>query len=338
MNLFDVTVIVPTHGRATKLTRCLSSLTRQKLPPGVRLECIVAIDGGVESRFEQPRELPAETLVLQLPRIGAAAARNAALRKSRGRIVIFTNDDTYAHCDWVKEHLAAHEIIGRPGMVLGETRWMDWPDANVMDGLVRDTSMIFFYDRLESGRSYGFRQFWTCNASAPRDMIDAVGGFEERLRPYLFEDIELAFRIEQSTGCGVYYHSAAANVHDHRVTWADYCHREACLGRMAGRLGAVNPACFESLYGCRDVRALVATYREWLQLDVGDHDAIRQFMEAWAERPLSSVEDWPNTCELLYRAHLPLKRRMFRAAFVDASHSADDSHWQERIAMQTVSI
>lgn len=334
---FDVTVIVPTHGRAAKLARCLSSIARQNIPPGVRIECVVAIDGGDASELERPRELPPETRLLRLPRIGASAARNAALRESRGRILIFTNDDTYAQCNWVREHLAAHAIIGEPGMVVGETRWMGWPDASVMDGLVRDTSMIFFYDRLESGQSYGFRQFWTCNASAPRAVIDAVGGFEERLRPYLFEDIELAYRIEQFTGRGVYYHSAAANVHDHRMTWADYCHREACLGRMAARLGAINPSCFESLYGWRDVKALGAAYREWLKFDTGDHDATGRLMKAWTERPLSSVENWPTICELLYRAHLPLKRRMFRAAFVEALDSENDSHWQERIAMQTFS-
>ncbi len=325
----SVSIILPTHGRPTKLARCLSALARQDVPDGVDVELIIAIDGGEGVEPDMPRETPTYTRYLRLPRVGAAAARNAAVDIARGELLLFINDDTYPHRNWIREHLRGQQLRDRPGMVLGETRWMTWPDATVLDGLLRDTSMIFFYDRMTPGAFHGFRHFWTCNASAPTEDVRRVGGFEARLRPVFFEDCELAFRLERGEGGprgeatgGVYYHPAAVNVHDHRLTWDDYRHRESALGRMAHRLSIVNPACFEAIFGRSDIAVYVESCRHWLSLDVRDHAAAETELSRLLAMPLSSAADWPRLRAALYAMHLPVKRRYFREGFVAAADQA----------------
>lgn len=315
-----VSIIIPTCGRPRKLWNCLRALRHQSLPEGVEQEIIVAVDGGWdESDAGSIRDGNPECRFLELPRVGAAAARNAAIAAATGSLLIFSNDDTYPGPDWVREHLVAQAARREPGMVIGETRWIEWPDMTVLDGLLRDTSMVFFYDRMKSGESYGFRHFWTCNASAPREMVVGVGGFEESLRPVFYEDCELAFRIEKTFGSGVYFHSAAVNVHDHRLSWSDYLQRESALGRMAIVLASVNPDCFEAIFGRRDVNVMALEYHEWLNHDRGDHEAVDRLMRSVCEGPLTESCDWREYCDVLYRTHLPLKRRIFRESFVRAA-------------------
>lgn len=329
----DVSVIIPTHGRPDKLRRCLDALARQKLATDVTVETIVAIDGGDETDAYQSLEPGSPARFLSLPRRGIAAARNAAIEAAEGDLLLMTNDDCYPDPDWVTEHLRAQRLRRTPGMVLGRTRWRAWRDPTVFDALIRDTSMVFFFDRMHAGRVYAFRHFWTCNASVPTWMAREVGGFDVRLRPYGYEDLEFAFRIERAGFPGVLYHFAAENEHDHRLTWRDYRNREACLGRMAACLAEMNLDCFEQMYGDRDPRRMREAFSRWLALDEGDHRSADEEMTRWAERPLAKVSDWPALRDLLYRLHLPVKRRCFRQAFVDHFDLRDDAHWPERLAL-----
>lgn len=328
-----VSVIIATCGRPKTLGRCLRALGEQNLPDGIDLRIIVAIDGGDASGDYRRLDPPPGTEFLDLPRIGIGAARNAALRRVTGDFVLTTNDDTYPEPNWVAEHIKAQAARPTPGLVMGLTRWQEWSDPTVFDALVRDTSMVFFFNTMHAGRMYGFRHFWTCNASAPTALLRSIGGFDERLRPYGYEDLEFAFRAEQHGPRGVYYHPAAVNIHDHRLKWRDYCRREACLGRMAACLWEVNPACFEAMYHRRDAETMRREFVDWLALDRGDHAAIVAAMRQWAERPLCSVPNWDDVREMLYRLHVPVKRRCFRAGFVGCFDLRQDRHWQTRLAM-----
>ncbi len=152
------TVIIPTHGRPEKLALCLDCLATQSLPDGRTIEIVVAIDGD-ESGVYEPLGGPENVRLLHLPRRGIAAARNAAIEAARGDVLLFTNDDTYPAHDWASVHLAAQSSGPGGGMVVGRTNWQVWPDTTVFDGLVRDTSMSYFYDQMRAEETYGYRHF-----------------------------------------------------------------------------------------------------------------------------------------------------------------------------------
>lgn len=328
-----VSIVIATCGRPTVLGKCLRALGRQRVPAGVEMEILVAIDGGAQSDEYASLDAPEATRFLFLPRQGMGACRNAAIAEADGSLLIVTNDDTYPEPTWVAEHLTAQQLRHEPGLVVGLTQWRPWPDPTVFDALVRDTSMVFFFHQMQAGRTYGFRHAWGCNTSLPMSIARAVGGYEERLRPYGYEDLEFAFRVEQHGCPGVLYHPAALNLHDHRITWGDYCRREASLGRMAACLADLNPDCFEAIFHNRDAQALRGDYEKWLLLDQGDHQAAAEEMARWAARPLAEIEDWPRMRDVLYQLHLPVKRRCFREGFVSGSDLCADDQWLERISL-----
>lgn len=349
-------VIIPTHGRPEKLQRCLAALSCQRLAAGDSLEIVVAEDGATtrseqvgadgaavdrlplpDGRSDEERggaeaHGPAVSW-LKLPRVGIAGARNAALRAAAGDLLLFINDDCYPDPDWARHHIAAHAAGGDTGMVVGRTDWMDWPSPTVFDALLRETSMIFFYDRMQDGACYGFRHFWTCNASVPARVAKAVGGFDERLRPYGFEDIEFAFRIERAGHGGVRYVESARNVHDHRVGWRDYLNRESCLGRMAACLSEVNPDCFGALYGDEGPDAMRAEFEAWLAMDAVDHDRVAAAIASAVAAPLRNDASWPALRDALEAAHRPIKRRHFRQGFVGGFDIRHDGAWRARLAL-----
>ena len=329
----DVSVIIPTCGRPTKLQNCLAALAQQRLPANVAFETVVAVDGANAADDYAAHDAPARTQFLPLSRCGIGAARNTAVAASAGELLIVTNDDTYAQPDWVAQHVAAHHERGRPGLVVGLTRFCEWPAPTVFDALARDTSLLFFYDQMEPKRTYGFRHAFGCNTSVPRTLFDRVGGYDERLRPYGYEDLELAYRVEQSGYPGVFYQASALNTHDHRMTWPDYCRRETCLGRMAACLAAVNPDCFEAIFRTRDAEALRDRFAAWLELDRGDHAAAAAEFESWADRPVAQIAAWPAMRTALLRLLQPVKRRCFREGFVSGFHLRFDASWGERLAL-----
>jgi glycosyltransferase involved in cell wall biosynthesis len=88
------------------------------------VEVVVTDDGGAEPArgvVDRYRGALAVTLVEQPP-AGRAAARNAAVARASGDVVIFTDDDRVLPPDFVEQHLAALPAAG--GAVIGWKRRM----------------------------------------------------------------------------------------------------------------------------------------------------------------------------------------------------------------------
>ncbi|MCB9854926.1 MAG: glycosyltransferase family 2 protein [Phycisphaerales bacterium] len=323
-------IIIPTHGRPAKLETCVDRLMRQRLRSDDSIEVIIAEDGALATGGTETVSRNGIVTRLKLPRVGVAAARNAAIEQSTGEYLLFLNDDCYPDADWAANHIAAQRRSDAPAMVVGRTDWAVWPEPTVFDGLVRDTSMVFFYHGMTHGERYGFRHFWTCNASIPTSIARDVGGFDERLRPYLYDDVEFAWRVDACEGGGVLYDERAVCVHDHRVTWSDYLERERCLGRMAACLAEVNPDCFSAIFGYEDPRRMRDDFEGWLSIDAIDQARIESKLAERAAALMPDIASWSAECELLYAMHLPVKRRHFRQGFVDGYELRGPELWQRR--------
>jgi len=307
-------VIIPTRNRWDKLQTCLEHFARQTERA---FEVIVADDGSDEPapRAIEGTDRPFGLTLLRPGRVGIGPAKNAAVTAARGELLIFTNDDTYPTPGFVAEHLAAAADAGdRRWMTLGATGWRAWPDATLFDALVAETGMIFFYDALEPGGLYDFRNAWNCNLSLPRSAFEAAGGFNERLGPFFFEDLELAWRMGR-TGWQVRYWPAAAATHDHRYTPQGYLDRERTLGAMAPHLWRANPECFEAVYRGPLDDAFVAYARRFL----ADHGRMAgrfaEHFRQWADWPAALLDRPPLSrtqwLDLFVHAHRVLKRVTF---------------------------
>ena len=180
-----VSVVVPTRGRPQLLNRCLASLVLQRFDRS-RYEIIIVDDGPSEETRDVVSRWSATTAdsgprVTYIPSMGPhgpAAARNHGWRAARAPIVAFTDDDTTPRVDWLKNGVRAfedgvHAVRGRIVMPLSGT-----PTDYELDAKNLETA-----------------EFVTANCFCRKQVLEDLGGFDERFRFAWREDSDLHFRL-----------------------------------------------------------------------------------------------------------------------------------------------
>lgn len=216
-----ISVVIPTCNRCEVLMRALHSLDMQE-SAGQPFEVIVADDGSTDgtaaalSKSASSFTVPLE--YVYQPRRGPAAARNAALRRAAGRIVMFLNDDCLAAPDLLARHRAAHGRSGESA-VLGRIVWS--PETKLRPEISRLVERRYFpYEQIPDRENVSFAYFITGNLSLPRERVLKAGGFDEDFREASCEDIELGYRLARS-GLPLRYEPAALAYHLHHLDFDD---------------------------------------------------------------------------------------------------------------------
>ncbi|MBN1345218.1 MAG: glycosyltransferase [Phycisphaerae bacterium] len=312
--------IIPTNRSREVIEPCLRAIARQQCDVG-ELEVLVVFNGVDEIPTWEPGTWPFELVVDRIDKANICAAKNVALDRARGEWVFFINDDVVIEPDFVTAHLAAHERLDRPAMVLGKMIWRTYPDETLFDRMVQTTSMVFFYDRMTPREWYGFRHAWNLNLSLRRRYLKTLR-FEDRLEPVNFDDLELAFRLERQFDLGVWYEPEAVCVHDHRYTLEGYLRREALLGRVSTLLWRYDPDCYRAIYGADLDEAYIEYCRRFLKTEGRFEDERIARLQALVSRPSREVATSDATLaelvQALYDGHVPLKRLAFRRGLLDA--------------------
>lgn len=331
----EVSVVIPTRGRPGKLGACVASLARQSLPVD-RYEVLVGLDGPDPASVEAATRVwdgPDDRLTIDVSaHSGPSAVRNRLLARAKGRTILFLNDDVVPSGTLVEVH--AHEQDeahrrGRPALVVGSSPWKRFSNERLFDRLIRETSMVFFYDRMDTPeglsqpmKDWGFRHAWSLNLSGPLDMILSAGGFTVFPQPfYGYEDIELAYRMAQKHAAPVFYRPAARVEHDHRMDPCEYLGREYTLGYESLTFARMRPACSLALFG-RDITGREEA--EYCRMHVERERTTMVRLKASLEQmglmspDILSGESGATLRRLLYEHHLPLKRWAWRAGLLDA--------------------
>ncbi len=173
-------MIIPTRARPDRLGACLRGLARQTAGPD-RGEVLVGFDGpdadGAGRARAAWRDAGGDEGALHLvecPREGYNAARNRLIAAARGRIMVSLNDDVVPEPALVEVHLREqHAAIdrGRAAIITGYSPWRRHPDNTLFDRLVRETSMVFFYDRMMVGDGSGQVAEWPAAAGERRGRV-----------------------------------------------------------------------------------------------------------------------------------------------------------------------
>lgn len=193
-------VIIPTHNRARTLTHALDALERQTLGRDA-FEVVVADDCSTDDtacvvEAHERRGLPV-CLVRLDDRVGAAAARNAAIRASRGELLAFIDSDIVVCPRFLEAHLDGHERRG-PSVITGPAM------------LVRSVEEI--PRRRFTVWDWSSAPFAGGNASVERRHAVAAGLFDESFAELGWEDIEFGLRLK-ALGLPTYFHREAAAYH-----------------------------------------------------------------------------------------------------------------------------
>ncbi|MEL7059504.1 MAG: glycosyltransferase [Acidobacteriota bacterium] len=246
--MLDASVLVPTHCRGAILDRVLDAWERQE-PTDLRFEVVVVDDGSAQSaptddtlaRLMARRTRRFALRVATQPNAGPAAARNRALRRARGDLVLITGDDIEPAPDLLAQHLRAHREMGhsspRPLAVVGLTRWPDKPPATAtMRHVDGPGAQQFSYAGFRDGASYDFRHLYTSNVSLPRGVLAGEPGpFAEIFPAAAFEDAELGHRLAYG-GLEIVYRAAAVAFHHHPYRADAFFRRQIRCGEMAALL------------------------------------------------------------------------------------------------------
>lgn len=121
----DLSVVICTHNRATKLTSVLEHLQALVAPGDTSWEIVVVDNGSTDNT---PAVIAAVAARAGVPvryvyegRPGSGAARNAGISESTGEIIAFTDDDIFPAVDWlttiVSEFRRDAELAGLGGRV-----------------------------------------------------------------------------------------------------------------------------------------------------------------------------------------------------------------------------
>ncbi len=217
----ELTVLICTYQRKETLLRCLASFENQTAAG--RYEIVVVNDGATDGTKEalDAWEPSAPLRIVHQENGGLAAARNAGLAVSRGKYVLFVNDDTIAAPENVEEHLLAHAKHGPGRAILGSFEQPREALDNALMRVLEETTMVFCYAALDPTVLHDWNRFWTCNVSVSLDDVRRVGGFDESFRHYGCEDTDLAYRLHTECGTRVVYVPTARAEHEHILTFDD---------------------------------------------------------------------------------------------------------------------
>jgi glycosyltransferase involved in cell wall biosynthesis len=337
----DLSVVIPTYQRPEKLRACIAGLARQSLPRD-RFEVLVGLDGPDTLSESIAHEAAAGAINLQViacPREGYNAVRNTLLKHARGRHLVSLNDDVLPAPSLLETHLReqqAAESRKQPAIITGYSPWKLHESDTLFDRLIRETSLIFFYDQMlsshsvpsclrasvPSDRDWGFRHCWGLNFSAPLAMVREVGGFTAIPLAYGYDDIEIAFRLQQRYRTPVLFRPEARAEHDHRYQPREVLEREFKLGEAAWHFAKVNPAFARALFN-RDITAPdeLAYSREFIQREQHAADRIEQSFLTLNTIPAATIAGphAPELITMLYQQCLLLKRHTWRRGLLSAS-------------------
>lgn len=203
----DISVVIPSHARRLRLRWLLNSLEEQTLDRS-RFEVIVVHDyDDGDTRNVLERHPLHQAGVLRHIRIQPgtgqpARQRNLGWRDARAPLIAFTDDDCRVDERWLESYLDA--AARNPGAIVqGVTRNEPYELETWAAPHVRTLDIPHPPNE--------FLQ--TCNILYPRELLESLGGFDEKFEAPVGEDTDLALRAAeqgaQTTGSydAIVYHA-----------------------------------------------------------------------------------------------------------------------------------
>lgn len=240
-----ISVIIPTYNRALKLEKNLQALKKQTLSKN-DFEIIIVDDGSGKETQELLKKF--QESLPQLNWIhkengGAASARNLALQKAKGEIVLFLDDDVYASPDLLEHHFQFHQKNPeKEKTCLGYLQWT--PNEEITPLMKWMTEgwkgpLMDFHNK-KSGDLLTFWHFYTANLSVKKNLLQDEK-FNEGFHSYGWEDTELAYRLWKKKNMKLIFVKEALAYHDHFMDLENFKQRMEKVGKSAVYFESLHP-------------------------------------------------------------------------------------------------
>ncbi len=174
-----ISVIIATYNRKDLLQRCIFSILEQVYPKD-KYEVIIVDDASTDGTYEIMQELVsnnnANLFYHRKERGGAPSALNVGIKKAKGEIFAFIDDDVVVKKDWLEKAAI----------------FLDTKKAGILEGKIEtipeDVSPFTHQnEKHKSGR------YETANIFYNRKIIEDIGGFDEKFRCSFRYDSDVAF-------------------------------------------------------------------------------------------------------------------------------------------------
>jgi glycosyltransferase involved in cell wall biosynthesis/peptidoglycan/xylan/chitin deacetylase (PgdA/CDA1 family) len=247
--LIELSVVIPTYNRVSRLKKCLEALSYQTQPFS-DFEVIVVVDGSNDDTVEMLEGLstPYTLKVLNQENKGQHIARNYGVKHARGQYCLFLDDDIVAEPQLISEHISLHKlqdgVVGIGQITITVTN-PDWFTQRFAEGWKEH------YNQLnKASRQPTWSDGYGGNLSVSRTIFNEIGGFAPDIRRS--HDIELAYRLEQHGLKFTYLPKAIGRQVEHKkarelfedaaksgAAWVTLCQRHpAMLPELLGPLGS----------------------------------------------------------------------------------------------------
>lgn len=178
-----ISIVIPTYNRNDLLRNCLTCLTPDK--QGLTLDDyeVVVSDDSIEGAAQEliHADFPWVRWV-KGPGRGPASNRNNAVKHTKGKWILFTDDDCLPSKGWVSVFKNAIDKYRNYRVFEGRTE-ADRPQRR--------------FDE-ESPINQTGGKLWSCNFCVRKDLFEELSGFDEGFPYAAMEDVDFHWRISQN--------------------------------------------------------------------------------------------------------------------------------------------
>ncbi|MEM3585897.1 MAG: glycosyltransferase family 2 protein [Candidatus Jordarchaeaceae archaeon] len=214
--VLPVSVVLCTFNRRNDVAECLESILKQNYP---NFDVWVVDDASTDGTYEFLKKKFGNYKNFHLVRndveMGNTRSRNMVMRKSKGEIIVSTDDDCIAHQNWIANLVKVFEESPQIGLVTGKVlpifykkipSWLEPPIYPIL--AIRTENQ-----RTEALNPYG------CNMAVLRTVMEKINFLNETITRkhgglYSGEDTDLGLRV-RAAGYRVVYTPDA--VVDHKM-------------------------------------------------------------------------------------------------------------------------
>jgi GT2 family glycosyltransferase len=199
----SLTVIIPTKNRACAIQALLASMRELLGMERSQPQIIVADNGSQDETWEFlqniTKDFPVPLVPLRVSRPGKSAAINRALQVAKGDILAFLDDDVVVDAQWlgsIEGFLECGNYRVGQGRILLQSPASEDPAIQELMNRYRTVPYLNFSPEIKEIHSINGANF-----IISRDILQSLGGFDERLGPGASgtsEDVELAQRIRRA--------------------------------------------------------------------------------------------------------------------------------------------
>ena len=224
-----VSVIVPTYKRFNMFLNCIKSLANQSYSKE-NYEVISIYDGFDcdydENKIQECAKKIKNFRFEKVSHRGVAMTRNYGIKLSKGNLILMVDDDCEAKNNWITSFVQymnnRQDVVGVGGTVLSISprtfvqKYIDF--KNLLRKPVRDINGNII-------------ALIAANACFRKIALEKVGGFNEKLKNYGGEDLDLSFRSRKIGK--IEYCENAIVYHNHRKSINDLVKQHIFYGRGA---------------------------------------------------------------------------------------------------------